>query len=89
MCVIQTPIEVSMNFNYVMKTVENEFNLLSMLSYEPLWNTMKNRNITTYTLINTYNINPRNKQNYISGFWEFHIYSERHSNFPEDMRITA
>lgn len=27
------------------------------------------------------------KQNYISGFWEFHIYAERHSNFSEDMRI--
>ena len=36
---------------------------LSMLSYEPLWNTMKNRNITTYTLINTYNINPRTINN--------------------------
>ena len=34
-----------------------------MLSYEPLWNTMKNRNITTYTLINTYSINPRTINN--------------------------
>ncbi len=25
-----------------------------MISYEPLWKTMKDRNITTYTLINKY-----------------------------------
>ena len=38
MCVIQTPIEVSMNFNYVMKTVENEFNLSIHIlrSYTPV-----------------------------------------------------
>ena len=27
-----------------------------MISYEPLWETLKKRNITTYTLINKYNI---------------------------------
>lgn len=30
-----------------------------MISYEPLWNTMKERNESTYTLIHKYNINPR------------------------------
>lgn len=27
-----------------------------MISYEPFWQTLKKRNITTYTLINKYNI---------------------------------
>lgn len=30
-----------------------------MISYEPLWNTMKRKNITTYTLINKFGINSR------------------------------
>lgn len=30
-----------------------------MISYESLWNTMKQRGITTYTLINRYGFNPR------------------------------
>lgn len=30
-----------------------------MFSYEPLWNTMKEKGITTYALIKRYNINPR------------------------------
>lgn len=30
-----------------------------MISYEPLWETMKERGISTYALIHTYNINPR------------------------------
>lgn len=30
-----------------------------MISYEPLWNTMKDRDESTYTLIHKYNINPR------------------------------
>lgn len=30
-----------------------------MISYEPLWNTMKERNESTYTLIHKHNINPR------------------------------
>lgn len=34
-----------------------------MINYEPLWNTMKTRNITTYTLINRYNVNPRTINN--------------------------
>lgn len=34
-----------------------------MLSYEPLWETMQNRDITTYALINKYNINPRTVNN--------------------------
>lgn len=34
-----------------------------MISYEPLWETMKVRNITTYALINRYNINPRTINN--------------------------
>lgn len=29
-----------------------------MISYEPLWQTMKNRNISTYKLIKEYEINP-------------------------------
>lgn len=27
-----------------------------MIIYEPLWKTMENKNITTYTLINKYNL---------------------------------
>lgn len=34
-----------------------------MVSYEPLWKIMQERNITTYTLINTYGINPRTINN--------------------------
>lgn len=34
-----------------------------MLSYKPLWKTMKKQNITTYALINTYNINSRTINN--------------------------
>lgn len=34
-----------------------------MISYEPLWETMRARNITTYTLINRYNVNPRTINN--------------------------
>ena len=34
-----------------------------MLSYEPLWQTMQKKNITTYVLINKYNINPRTINN--------------------------
>lgn len=34
-----------------------------MISYESLWNTMKLRGITTYTLINKYGINPRTINN--------------------------
>ncbi len=34
-----------------------------MLNYSPLWKTMEYRNITTYTLINVYNINPRTINN--------------------------
>ena len=30
-----------------------------MVSYEPLWKTMKCQNISTYTLIHKYNINSR------------------------------
>lgn len=30
-----------------------------MISYKPLWETMKQRGISTYTLIHEYNINPR------------------------------
>jgi len=30
-----------------------------MISYEPLFKTMKKKGVTTYTLINTYKINPR------------------------------
>ncbi len=36
---------------------------MNMVSYRPLWETMKNENITTYTLINKYNINPRTINN--------------------------
>lgn len=34
-----------------------------MFSYEPLWKTMEEKGITTYTLINTYGINPRTVNN--------------------------
>lgn len=34
-----------------------------MISYEPLWKTMAEKGITTYTLINKYNINPRTIHN--------------------------
>ncbi len=30
-----------------------------MISYKPLWETMKHRGITTYTLIHNYDMNPR------------------------------
>ncbi len=34
-----------------------------MINYEPLWNTMKGKNITTYTLIKEHGINPRTINN--------------------------
>ena len=34
-----------------------------MVSYKPLWETMKEKNITTYTLIYIYNLNPRTINN--------------------------
>ena len=34
-----------------------------MISYEPLWKTMQERGISTYTLINTHGINPRTVNN--------------------------
>ena len=34
-----------------------------MISYEPLWRTMAKQGISTYTLINKYNINPRTINN--------------------------
>lgn len=34
-----------------------------MVSYEPLWNTMEKRNITTYALITKYGFNPRTINN--------------------------
>ena len=34
-----------------------------MISYAPLWETMLNKGITTYTLINKYGINPRTINN--------------------------
>ncbi len=34
-----------------------------MLSYTPLWETMKKQNISTYTLIKKYGINPRTINN--------------------------
>ncbi|WP_191397077.1 helix-turn-helix domain-containing protein [Flavonifractor sp. An306] len=34
-----------------------------MVSYAPLWRTMEKREITTYTLITKYNINPRTINN--------------------------
>ena len=30
-----------------------------MICYDPLWETMKNRGVSTYTLINQHDINPR------------------------------
>lgn len=30
-----------------------------MISYAPLWKTMETQGVTTYTLINKHNINPR------------------------------
>ena len=34
-----------------------------MISYAPLWKTMEENNITTYTLITKYGINPRTINN--------------------------
>lgn len=34
-----------------------------MISYEPLWNAMKDKNITTYTLIKEHGIHPRTINN--------------------------
>lgn len=34
-----------------------------MISYSPLWKTMKEKKITTYALIEKYNINPRTINN--------------------------
>lgn len=34
-----------------------------MISYDPLWKTMKEQGITTYTLINRYGINSRTINN--------------------------
>lgn len=34
-----------------------------MLQYNPLWKTMEDRGITTYTLIKEYSINPRTIHN--------------------------
>ncbi len=34
-----------------------------MISYEPLWETMKKKNITTYTLIHKYNFSSRTIHN--------------------------
>lgn len=34
-----------------------------MISFDPLWKTMEEKGITTYTLINKYGINPRTINN--------------------------
>ena len=34
-----------------------------LISYAPLWKTMENRGVTTYTLIHKYGINPRTINN--------------------------
>ena len=34
-----------------------------MISYEPLWQTMRQQGVTTYTLIEKYHINPRTIHN--------------------------
>ena len=34
-----------------------------LISYEPLWKTMEENGMTTYTLINKYGINPRTINN--------------------------
>lgn len=34
-----------------------------MVSYEPLWNTMERRGVTTYTLISKHGFNPRTINN--------------------------
>lgn len=36
---------------------------MSMISYEPLWKTMEEQGITTYTLITKHHINPRTINN--------------------------
>ena len=36
---------------------------LAMVCYNPLWETMKKRSISTYALINKYDINPRTINN--------------------------
>lgn len=37
--------------------------VIEMVSYRPLWEKMKSKNITTYTLINKWGINPRTVNN--------------------------
>lgn len=37
--------------------------VVEMISYRPLWERMKQENITTYTLINNWGINPRTINN--------------------------
>ena len=34
-----------------------------MVSYEPLWETMKKKGVSTYSLINSHNMNPRTINN--------------------------
>ena len=34
-----------------------------MISYEPLWQTMESKGVTTYALINKYGVNPRTIHN--------------------------
>lgn len=36
---------------------------MMLISYEPLWRTMEERGVTTYTLIAKYDINPRTVYN--------------------------
>ena len=37
--------------------------VVALVSYDPLWKTMKQQGETTYTLINKYGINPRTVNN--------------------------
>lgn len=37
--------------------------VIKMVSYRPLWEIMESKNITTYTLINKWGINPRTINN--------------------------
>lgn len=41
----------------------NQKDVMKLISYNPLWETMNKKGITTYALINQYGINPRTINN--------------------------
>lgn len=45
------------------KRILKERNVIFLISYSPLWKTMEEKGVTTYTLINKYNISSRTINN--------------------------